>query len=54
MNLVKYIKYNKNRKITLEAWIFCMWYRFVIFHIPMKFLEKHLGVRDGESRMEVQ
>ena len=54
MNLVKYIKYNKNRKITLEAWITCMWYRFVIFHIPMKFLEKHLGVRDGESPMEVQ
>ena len=49
MNIIKYIKYNKNRRITLEAWFFCLWYHWVVFHMPMKRLEKRLGVRDKES-----
>lgn len=53
MNVIKFLKHNKNRRITIEAWVFCMWYRFVVFNVPMEKLEKHLGVRDEETPEEV-
>lgn len=52
MNIIKFLKYNKNRKITIEAWAFCMWYRILVFHVPMKYLEKYLGNRNEETSME--
>ena len=54
MNVIKFLKYNKNRKITIESWFFCMWYRILVFHVPMKYLEKHFGNRDEETPMEVE
>lgn len=53
MNVVKFLKYNKNRKITVEAWVYCMWYRFVVFNVPMRFLENHFGIREEETPEEV-
>ena len=52
MNIIKFLKYNKNRKITIEAWVFCMWYRILVFHVPMKYLENYFGKRDEETPME--
>lgn len=54
MNVIKFLKYNKNRRITIESWFFCMWYRILVFHVPMKYLEKHFGNRDEETPMEVE
>lgn len=52
MNIIKFLKYNKNRKITIEAWAFCMWYRILVFHVPMKYLENYFGNRNEETSME--
>ncbi|MDE7424745.1 MAG: lasso peptide biosynthesis B2 protein [Lachnospiraceae bacterium] len=52
MNILGFLKHNKNKRITIEAWIFCMYYRMIVFSIPMKYLEKKFGVRDEESSAE--
>lgn len=52
MNIIKFLKYNKNRRITIEAWIFCMWYRLLIFLVPMKYLKKSFGKEDTETSTE--
>lgn len=52
MNISGFLKHNKNKRITIEAWIFCMYYRIIVFSIPMKYLEKKFGIRDEESAAE--
>lgn len=49
MSIIGFFKYNKNRRITIEAWIYCMIYRFLIFFIPMRYLEKYFGENGKES-----
>lgn len=53
MSIIGFFKYNKNRKITIEAWIFCMWYRLLILVVPQKYLQYHYGNMNEESPREV-
>ncbi|MBQ1689179.1 MAG: lasso peptide biosynthesis B2 protein [Lachnospiraceae bacterium] len=53
MSIIGFFKYNKNRRITIEAWYFCMWYRLLIRFLPSNKLEKRFGIRDQETSREV-
>lgn len=52
MSIIGFFRHNKNRRITVEAWLFCMWYRILVFNVPMKYLEKYFGERDQETPMD--
>lgn len=52
MNVIGFLKHNKDKRITIEAWLFCMYYRVIVFSVPMKYLEKTFGTRDEESAVE--
>lgn len=49
MSFIQFLKTSKNKKIIIKAWCYCLWYRILIFLIPMKRLERSFGVLNEES-----
>ena len=52
INIVGFLKNNKNKKITISVWWYAAYFRFLIRFIPMKYLRKHLGIQGEESDTE--
>ena len=52
MNIIGFLRYNKVKKFTIQAWIYCAIYRFLIWKVPMRKLEKHFGARDERTSKE--
>lgn len=53
MNIIGFLRYNKVKKFTIQAWMYCAWYRLLIWRVPMRKLEKYFGVRDEKTSKEV-
>lgn len=49
MHILNFIKYNSTKKLTILAYIFSALYRFEIFFIKPKYLQKHWGKEGIES-----
>lgn len=45
----RFIKHNKNKKLTLAIYYLTAYYRFIILHVPSKKLEPRWGERGVES-----
>ena len=52
IDIVGFLKSNKNKKVTLQVWIYAAWFRFLIRFIPMKYLRKHFGIQGEESTLD--
>lgn len=52
MGIVRFIKYNKSKKMTVEAYIYAGWYRFCILVFKPKKLQKYWGEEGRESSAE--
>lgn len=51
--LFRWLKYNKRKKMYLEALFYAAIYRFLILIFSSTFLEKRMGVRGEESEREI-
>lgn len=52
IDIVGFLKNNKNKKITISVWCYAALFRFVIRFIPMKYLRKYFGIQGEESGKE--
>lgn len=52
MNIIGFLRYNKVKKFTIQAWIYCAVYRLLILRVPMGKLEKYFGARDERTSKE--
>lgn len=52
MNIIGFLRYNKVKKFTMQAWIYCAIYRLLIWRVPMRRLEKYFGARDERTSKE--
>lgn len=48
-----FLKYSKNRRLSLAAACYSAYYRICILLIPMKYLEKTMGIQGEESGYEL-
>lgn len=47
--LVRFVRYNRNKRLSIHAYFLSAWYRFCVLFLPMRAIEKHFGVRGQES-----
>lgn len=52
MSVIGFLRYNKLKKFTIQAWMYCALYRFLIWRMPMRKLEKYMGARDERTSKE--
>ena len=51
--LVDFIRLNGEKKMTIAAYIYAAYYRFMIKFVPMSKIEKKMGTRGDESSRDV-
>ena len=49
VSIVGFLKNNPNKRMTIKAWAYAAWYRFLIRFRSQKHLEKHWGVLGKET-----
>ncbi len=49
VSIISFIKHNDNKMMTVQAWAYAAWYRFLIRFRSRKHLEKHWGVLGEET-----
>lgn len=49
MNIINYLKYNPQKRLTLLSYIYSAVFRFKIRFIPSKYLRKRWGIEGEES-----
>lgn len=47
--LIRFIKYNEHKSVTLQAWIYSAYYRFQMLYYNTKKLNKRWGIEGEES-----
>lgn len=52
MNMIGFLRYNRVKKFTIQAWIYCAMYRLLIWQVPISKLEKRFGIRDEKTSKE--
>ncbi|SHI13235.1 Transglutaminase-like superfamily protein [Butyrivibrio fibrisolvens DSM 3071] len=52
INLRSFIFDNKEKSVTIKAYIYSFYYRYIVKHTPAKKLEDRLGVRGEETPYE--
>lgn len=52
INIISFIRDNGEKMVTIKAYIYSFYYRFMVMHIPMKKIYLRLGQKDLESPME--
>lgn len=52
MNLIHFLKYNKQKRLTVLSYIYSAFFRLEIRFVKPKYLQKHWGRRGEESPME--
>lgn len=50
--IYRFIRYNKNRKLTVGVLLYSGWIRLCILMLPMRWLERYMGSRGEESPMD--
>lgn len=50
MNPINFLKYNKQKRLTVLSYLYSALYRFEIFFIKPKYLQKYWGERGVESQ----
>lgn len=49
INITNFLKYNKQKKLTIKVYLISAYYRFCILTIPMKNIETKMGKKGAES-----
>ncbi len=49
INIYSFIKENGEKGLTLKAYIYSFYYRFIVMNVPMKKIQEKLGKRGEES-----
>lgn len=52
MNPIKFLKYNPQKRLTIYAYFYSAIYRFQVYFIKPKYLQKHWGAEGQESPNE--
>lgn len=52
MNLINFLKYNPQKRLTVLSYIYSAWFRLGIKFIPPKRLHKKWGIQGGETPFE--
>jgi len=53
VSIFNFMRYNKEKKLTLEVWIWMAIFRMLILFVPQKYLKKHYG-KSGEESSETE
>ena len=47
-----YVRFNREKRLTIEVWFWAAVYRLMIVFVPVKYLKKHFGISGEESSPE--
>jgi hypothetical protein len=46
---MNYIRFNREKWLTIEVWFWAAVFRFIVLFIPAKYIRKHYGISGEES-----
>lgn len=49
IQVINYIRFNKEKQLTIEVWFWSAAFRLLVLFVPVKYRKKHFGILGEES-----
>lgn len=49
LRIINFIRYNRDKWLTVQVWLWAAVFRMVILFVPMKYIKKYYGISGEES-----